>query len=282
MGVRLGRVGGVVLLAFLAVAVLGPVISPYEPGARSGLPFEGPSADHLLGTDDVGHDLFSEVLAGSRISLVVGVTSAALATVIGVSVGVVAGYRRGWIDAFLMRAVDLALVLPVVALVIVLATYLGPGLRGQVLTLSMLLWASSARTVRAQVLSTRARLYVDATRSFGARSAYVMRRHIVPAVVPLAMVALVRAVTAAILLEASLSFLGLGDPLARSWGSIVHFATARGAFFTGAWLWWIVPPGLCIALVATGFAFVGVWFEERADPRLARGTPGAAGPGRWG
>ena len=273
-GRPLAVAGAVLVAAFLAVALLAPWIAPHEPDVRSGLPFESPSGEHLLGTDDVGYDILSEVIWGARVSLTVGISAALLAVVAGGLLGLVAGQRRGWLDAVLMRGVDLALALPFVPLLIVLATYLGRGLDNQALALSLFLWAHPARVVRAQVLSIRERLYVTSARTFGASRGYVLRRHLVPAVTPLLISEFVRAVTLAILLEATLGFLGLGDPLQRSWGSIVHFATARGAFLTGAWKWWIVPPGLCVALVASGFAFLGTALEERVDPRLARAAPG--------
>ena len=270
----LGVAGFVVIAMFFLMAVFAPLLAPHEPDIRSGLPFEEPSRDHPLGTDDVGYDLLSEVIWGARVSLAVGVAAATVAVVAGAVVGLVAGQRRGWLDDVLMRGVDLALALPFVPLLVVLAAYLGRGLPNEVLALALLLWAHPARVVRSQVLSLRQRLYVTAARTYGARPRYLLRRHLLPAVTPLLVAEFVRAVTLAILLEATLGFLGLGDPLQRSWGSIVHFATARGAFLTGAWRWWIVPPGACVALLAAGFAFVGVWVEERVDTRLARAAPG--------
>ena len=272
----MGVTGLVIIGVFAAIAVLAPVLAPYEPDVRSGLPFERPGRHHLLGTDDVGYDLLSELLWGARVSLGVGVAAGIVAVVVGGLVGMIAGQRRGWVDAVLMRGVDLSLALPFVPLLIVLAAYLGQGLENEVLALGVLLWAHPARVVRSQVLSIRQRVYVTCARAYGARSPYLLRRHVLPAVTPLLIAEFVRAVTVAVLLEATLGFLGLGDPLQRSWGSIVHFATARGAFLTGAWLWWILPAGLCVALVAGGFAFVGVWIEERVDVRLARAAPGAA------
>ena len=277
----IGLLGLVVVVGFVVVAVFAPLLAPHAPDVRSGLPFERPSRHHLLGTDDVGYDLLSELLWGARVSLGVGVSAAVVAVVVGGLVGMVAGQRRGWLDAVLMRGVDLSLALPFVPLLIVLAAYLGQGLRNQVFALGLLLWAHPARVVRSQVLSLRQRLYVTSARTYGAPPRYILRRHLLPAVTPLLVAEFVRAVTIAVLLESTLGFLGLGDPLQRSWGSIVHFATARGAFLTGAWLWWIVPAGLCVALVAGGFAFVGVWVEERVDVRLARAAPGV-GPSRLG
>lgn len=269
----LGWVGIVLIALFGAVALLGPAIAPYDVAERAGRPLQEPSTDYPLGTDDVGYDILSELIHGTRTSVLVGVSAAALATAIGTTVGLVAGYRRGWTDFGAMRLVDLSVVLPVVPLLIVLATYLDRSTRTQVVIVALVLWAGTARVIRAQVLITRDRDHVRAARSFGARTHHVLRRHLVPAVTPLVIVEMVRAVQVAVLLEASLSFLGLGDPVQRSWGSVIHFATVRGAFFTGAWKWWIVPPGACIALLVVGFAFAGLWLEERADPRLARLRP---------
>lgn len=138
--------------------------------------------------------------------------------------------------------------------------------------IGVLLWAEAARVIRSQVLSTRNRLYVDAARTFGSSTAKLLKRHIVPSVAPLVVMEFVHLVKIAVILEASLGFLGLGDPVVKSWGTIVHYATARGSFLTGAWKWWLVPPGLCIAVVVVAFAFVGLWFEEEADPRLSAAT----------
>ena len=130
------------------------------------------------------------------------------------------------------------------------------------------IWARTAREIRAQVLSLRERCYVTASRAMGARAHYVVARHVAPAVAPLVVPQLVRAANAAILLDASLGFLGLGDPAAKSWGTTLYYANARSAFLMDAWLWWVLPPGLCIAAVVLGFALVGYALEERARPRL--------------
>lgn len=270
----LAMVGSVVLALFGVLAVFGSAIAPFDAGERAGRPFLEPSADHLLGTDDVGHDILSELIGGAQVSLLTGLVAAAIAVVGGGLLGAVSGYRRGAIDATLMRIVDFALVIPAVPLIIVLATYLERGMRSQILVAAVLLWAEPARIVRSQVLSVRERTHVLAARTFGARGPYLVRRHIVPSIAPLLISQFVRVVSIAILFEVALSFVGLGDPVRRSWGSMIQFATERGAFLTGAWKWWIVPPGLCIAVVVCGFAFVGLGLEERLDRRLARGAAG--------
>ena len=262
------------LAVFGLLAVFGSAIAPYDARERAGRPFLEPSRDHLLGTDDVGHDILSELVGGARVSLLIGVAAAAIAVVIGGLVGAVSGYRRGTIDAALMRTVDFALVVPTIPLLIVLASYLERGMRSQILVVAVLLWAEPARIVRSQVLSLRERTHVLAARTYGARGPYLVRRHVVPAVAPLLIAQFVRVVSIAILFEVALSFVGLGDPVRRSWGSMIQFATDRGAFLTGAWKWWIVPPGLCVAAVVCSFAFVGLALEERLDRRLARDATG--------
>lgn len=270
----LGTVGAVVLLLFGLLAVFGSAIAPYEARERAGRPFLEPSRDHLLGTDDVGYDILSELIGGARVSLLIGLAAAAIALVVGGLLGAVSGYRRGMVDAAVMRAVDFALVIPTIPLLIVLASYLERGMRSQILVVAIILWAEPARIVRSQVLSLRERTHVLAARTYGARGPYLVRRHILPAITPLLIAQFVRVVSVAILFEVALSFVGLGDPVRRSWGSMIQFATGRGAFLTGAWKWWIVPPGLCVVLVVTSFAFVGLALEERVDRRLARGAAG--------
>ena len=167
-----------------------------------------------------------------------------------------------------MRFVDVLLALPFLPLMIVLGVYVGPGLVTEIIVIGAVIWARTAREIRSQVLSLRERSYVAAARAMGARNGYLLTRHLAPAVAPLVIPQLVRAANVAILLEASLSFLGLGDPAAKSWGTMLYYANARSAFLMDAWLWWVLPPGLCIMAVVLGFALVGYALEERARPRL--------------
>ncbi len=245
----MGVTGLVIIGVFAAIAVLAPVLAPYEPDVRSGLPFERPGRHHLLGTDDVGYDLLSELLWGARVSLGVGVAAGIVAVVVGGLVGMIAGQRRGWVDAVLMRGVDLSLALPFVPLLIVLAAYLGQGLENEVLALGVLLWAHPARVVRSQVLSVRQRVYVTSARAYGARSPYLLRRHVLPAVTPLLIAEFVRAVTVAVLLEATLGFLGLGlPPPTPDWGTMV--ADARDFISRSPWA--ALFPAAAIASLVVG------------------------------
>jgi len=271
--IRLGAVGalGLGLLTLLVlVGTFAPWVAPYDPEETTGAPFEAPSRTHLLGTNDVGQDLLSELIYGVRISLTIGFLAAVMAITIGTLVGVVAGSAGGWVDAALMRAVDIVLVVPFLPLMILLAAYLGPSFWNVILVIGVLVWARPARVIRAQVLSLKSLDFVEAARVLGASPGRILRRHVLPGVLSLSLAQFILAASNAILIEASLSFLGLGDPTAKSWGSTLYYAQVRSAFLSGAWRWWVLPPGLLITTAVLGFAFTGVALEETLNPRLRR------------
>lgn len=265
---RLGVFGATVVVIMITTAIFAPLIAPYDPKERVGIPFQPPSSEHWLGTNDVGQDLFSELIFGSRVSLTVGLVAALVALVIGTTVGILAGYYPKRLGAVLMRAVDVVLILPFLPLLIVLAAYLGRSLTNTIIVIGALIWAGPARVIRSQVLSLRSRDYVLAAQTMGAPDRWSIFRHVLPRTALLATGTFVRAVSGAILLEAALSFLGLGDPIQKSWGSILFWAQARGAFLTDAWLWWVLPPGLMIMFASLGFALIAFAMEERINPRL--------------
>ncbi len=267
-GTLLGRIGAATLILFVVAAVFAPVLAPYDPTLRTAQPFAAPSFAHLLGANDVGQDILSELIFASRLSLTVGIVTACLATVLGATVGVVSGYLRGPVDGVLMRGVDVILSLPFLPLMIVLAAFLGQNTTNLILVIGLLIWARPARLIRSQVLSVRESGHVQAARAMGATHGYVMIRHILPRITPLVAAQFVRTANVSIMLEASLAFLGLSDPFQKSWGAILFYANARSAFLADAWLWWVLPPGLCIAAVVVSFAFLGYALEERVDSRL--------------
>ena len=178
------------------------------------------------------------------------------------------GFYPRVLGSFLMRTVDIVLILPFLPLLIILAAYLGRSLLNTVLVIGILIWAGSARVIRSQVLSLTRRDYVVAARAMGASDLHVIVKHVLPLTLLLAIGEFVQATAGAILLEASLSFLGLGDPLQKSWGAILYWAQVRGAFLTPAWQWWVLPPGLMIMAAALGFALIGFALEQRVNPRL--------------
>ena len=270
---RLGVVGAAMLLVALLLAVFAPLVAPYDPEARVNVTlediFQKPSGEHLLGTDDRGKDVLSSLIYGTRVSLLVGFTAAAIAIFIGAIVGIVAGYQRGWVGSALMRITDFFLVIPDLALMIVLVAIAGPSLGTIILVIGLLGWTGTARLVRAQTLSVRERKYVLRAKAVGAGDAHVLRRHILPAVLPLMLANLVLVVSIAILEESSLAFLGLGDPTVISWGQMLNFAFERGAVSAGAW-WALLAPGFAIVWVVLGTTLLGTALEDAVNPRLKR------------
>lgn len=255
-------VGAVLLVFIIGSAVFAPWLAPFSPTERVAAPFLPPSDTHRLGTNDVGQDILSELIFGARTSLLVGATAAGVSIGLGIVAGVVAGYYGGWVDRVVMRIVDVILTLPFLPLLIVLAAFVGPHLVTLILVIGMVSWARPARIIRAHVLITRTLPYLEAARALGSGHVWRMRRHLVPAVLPLAFGQFLLAASGAILIEASLSFLGLGDPTAKSWGTMLYYAQARSAFLTGTWLWWVIPPGLCIAVTVLSMALLGMAAEK--------------------
>lgn len=265
----LGWAGAGLLLAVTSMAVLAPLLAGHDPQVVTGLPFERPSSEHLLGTDDIGRDIAAQLVYGARISLAIAFLSAIVATSLGAAVALIAGYFRGIAEGVLMRLVDVTLAFPFLPLVIVLAAFLGRGLLITVLVIAAVTWARPARVLRSQVVKVRQYQHVVAAQAMGAHPAYVIVRHVLPRILPLAVAQFVRVANVAVLLEASLAFLGLGDLTQDSWGTILYYANSHNAILTDAWLWWILPPGLALAATILGLALVGYRVEEWADPRLA-------------
>ncbi|WP_170006405.1 ABC transporter permease [Bacillus fonticola] len=268
---NLGLFGIGILILFIFIAIFAPIIAPFDPNDRVDIPLLPPDGTYLLGTNDVGQDIFSELIFGTRISLLIGVIAAFISIAIGCLVGIVSGYFGGKVDSFLMRVVDLILVVPFLPLMILLAAFIGPSFWNIILVISVLAWASPARVIRSQVLSLKTKGYVEAAQSIGSSIRTILFKHLLPGVIPIALAQFVMAASNSILTEASLSFLGLGDPFSKSWGTILYYAQARGAFLTGAWIWWILPPGVLITTLVVGFAFTGYAMEEVLNPRLRKG-----------
>ncbi|MEN6469990.1 MAG: ABC transporter permease [Clostridiaceae bacterium] len=267
---RLGVTGLVIICLFILMAVFAPLIAPFDPYERVGAPFEKPNAQFWLGTNDIGQDIFSEIVYGTRISLIMGLSAAIMAITIGGLVGLIAGYYGGKVDAALMRAVDVVLVIPSTPLMILIAAFIGPSFWNVVFVIGFLSWAGPARVVRSQVLTIKNRGYIEAVRTLGGKPKYVILKHILPMSLSIIISQLILMSSRAILTEASLSFLGLGDPTNKSWGIVLYYAQARSAFLTNSWVWWILPPGLMITLLVLSFAYVGNAMEEIVNPKLRR------------
>ena len=263
-----GAAGLAMILGLIIMALFAGQLAPYDPVERVGRPFEKPSAAHWLGTNDIGQDILSELIYGARVSLSIGVVASLVAMLIGTTVGLLAGYYPRALGQVLMRGVDIILILPFLPLLILLAAYLGRSLFNTIIVIGLLIWAGTARIIRAQVLTIAQQDYVLAARTIGASDFHIITQHILPQVLLLAIGQFVQATSGAILLEASLSFLGLGDPLQKSWGAVLYWAQVRGVFLTPAWQWWVLPPGVLISLAVLGFALIGFALEQKVNPRL--------------
>ncbi len=269
---RLALTGVVLLTFFLVVGIFAESLAPHGPRERhyddAGRirRLEPPSLAHPFGTTDVGRDIFSQVILGTRTALIVGFLAALLVTLVGAVVGIVAGYYGGWPDAVLMRIVDFFYAIPFIPFAIVLAAILQPSIWNIILAVSLLTWRTVARIVRSQVLSIAQRPYIKAARVAGAGHTRIMTRYILPNVLPLVLLEMAFMVNWAIMAEASIAFLGFGDPRLTSWGQILHLNFVSG-YWRIAW-WWTVPPGLAIILLLLSIFFVARALEAVVDPRL--------------
>ncbi|WP_088286299.1 ABC transporter permease [Kineosporia sp. A_224] len=265
-----GGVAGLVILGFFVVlALLAPLLFPAETleVTRTTQPkLASPYAGYPFGTDRYGISVLALVAWGARISLLVGISATVISMVLGTLVGIASGHFRNLLGAVLERLTDWFLVIPFLPLVIVLATVLGSSILNVVVVIGITSWPATARLVRAQTLSIEARPYVERSRALGAGEWHLMTRHVLPNVMPLVLANTTLTVAVAIASETTLSFLGLGDPFAVSWGKILDDAFGAGAITAGAW-WYLVPPGVCVVLVVLAFTLLGRALEEVLDPR---------------
>ena len=267
LATRRGKFALAVLGLFIFLAIFGDAIAPDDPDASSLDVLAPPSSDHWFGTTETGADVFSQVLAGARVSIVVGFAAAIISAVLGAAVGLLSGYFGGWTDRILDALENWFLVIPTLPLMIVLASLLDPSLTVLIVVIGLTSWAGTGRIVRAQVLTLRERAFVERARALGAGDGYILKTHILPNTLPLIFANTVLIVAVAILSEAALAFLGLGDPTSISWGTMLENAFTSGAPSAEAW-WYVIPPGLCITVLVLAIAILGYLFEEHINPRL--------------
>ena len=265
---RKARVGLVIIGLDILIAVFAPLIAPHSPTATTFTPYSGPSAANWFGTTGNGQDVFSQMLYGARVSLLVGLGAGALATLVAVSIGLVAGYRPGPIDEGLSFVTNLALVIPGLPLMIILAAYLqGRSVLTILLVVAFTSWATGARVIRSQASTLRNRDFVTLAVFSGERLFRIVFREILPNMTSLVTASFFGAATAAIMAEASLEFLGLGNPSTVSWGTILYYAQQQNALLTGQWVL-VFAPGLAIALLAVSFTLVNFGVDALSNPRL--------------
>jgi peptide/nickel transport system permease protein len=263
-------IGVVIIVFFVAVALLAPWLAPYGVTEKVGPVFEPPSADHPLGLDDAGVDMLSLMMWGARVSLVVGFAAALVAMLIGGTIGLLSGYFGGKTDTVLMRMTDYFLVIPDIPLMLVAAAIWGRSLSNIVIIIGVIYWTTTARLIRSQVISLRQRVYVKRASAVGAGHGRILFRHILPQVTPLIVANTVLTVAIAIFAETAIAFLGLGDPTLTSWGKLIENAFSHNAITVDAW-WAIVPPGVAVALVILGCTMLGQAIEDTLNPRLRVG-----------
>ncbi len=262
---RGAMLGACAVLFFVAVAILAPVIAPYDPLATSwSLVRKPPTLLHPFGTDEIGRDVLSRIIWGARASLLAGVVSVSISLAFGVPLGLIAGYMGGLVDGVLMRVTDALLACPFLILAIALASFLGPNLLNAMVAIGISAMPAFIRLARAQVLAAKVEDYVEAARAVGNPHLRILLRHILPNILAPLMVQATLAIAAAIIAEASLSFLGLGQqPPAPSWGSMLN--TAKNFLAQAPWMaWW---PGLAIFIVVLSFNLLGDGLRDALDPR---------------
>lgn len=266
-----GIAGLVILTGFLFAAVLGPLlISPDKLDVTKvdGPLLAPPESGYPLGTDENGRSVLTLVIWGARTSLTIGIAATFMTVLIGGTIGLVAGHYQGRIGSALMHLTDWFIVLPGLPLAIALSVVLGQGSLSIIIAIAVTSWTGTARLVRAQTLAVGARPFIERATALGASKRQVMTRHVLPNVVPLIVVSSILTIASAILAEAALTFLGLGDPTTVSWGSMLNSAFSQGAITIGAW-WYLLTPGIAILLVVLGFTLTGRALEDALNPHLA-------------
>ena len=265
-------IGLALITAFILLAVLAPVIAPYGPfevvyeADRSVVRLSPPSWRNWFGTTNQGMDVYSQILWGSRVALAVGLLSALGSVLLGTLIGLVSGYFGGWIDEVLMRATDVAFGIPFLPFALVVISFAQPSLTLVILLVIFFLWRTTARVIRAQVLTPKTRPFIWAAKAAGAGHTKILFLHIAPNVLPLSFLYVAIGVQTGVMLEAALSFLGFGDPHVQSWGIMLNAAFQAGAM-RSAW-WWVLPPGLALSAFVMAIFMMTRAYEEILNPRL--------------
>ncbi|HNX16969.1 MAG TPA: ABC transporter permease [Methanoregula sp.] len=256
-----------VLCAYIVVALCAPLLTPYSPTEITGSPLQSPGDNHPLGTNDLGQDIFSQLVYGARITLLYGFCAALLSVFISTSIGIVIGYYGGFADELVSRAIDIFMPIPVFPLLIVLTAFFSPG----ILTISLLMGILGSihgiRIIRSQVLSLAQTNFVEGARAIGAPDFYIMSRHILPNVMPLVMAKFVSSSQRMLVMGVGLSFIGMWDTTTVDWGTMIQKSYTSGGMALGLW-WWLLPPGIAVVGISLALAMIGYSFEEKFNPRV--------------
>lgn len=255
--------GLAITLFFLLVAVLAPVIAPYDPHAM-GIPYIKPCAEHLLGTNDVGQDIFSELIHGTRVSMFIGLFTACVVMVISVTLALLAGYYQGLADKLITGLTNVTMGLPSLALTVLLVAYLNPGKLSVIISISLTAWTGISRVLRSRVIQISEMPFIKIEKSLGVRDSIIMVKHIIPNLKDIILSRAALAVSSAMMTEAGLSFLGLGDYGEKSWGSILHYAFYQNGVIRNFY-WWYLPPIICTSIAVLGFMLLGYYGFQRKE-----------------
>ena len=256
--------GILIILFFACMAIFAPLLTPYDPEALLGPAYLKPSAEHILGTNDVGQDIFAELVYGARVSLKIGLVAAAAVTFIGSTVGMVSGYYKGVVDKLFTILTNVAMTIPGLPLTILLVAFLETGMTGMIVAICITSWAGTARVTRARVLQIRELPFIQTERMLGVPSIKILYKHILPNISDIILTRAAMSVGSAMMTETSLSFLGLGSFNAKSWGNILHYAFYRNGVLNNQW-WWYLPPIVCISACMLGFVMISYYGKSRAQ-----------------
>lgn len=276
----LGKTGVILLIIFMFMAAasffiphIDPMYDPMtgiDPLIKKSTP---PSFQHWLGTDNVGRDLFAQLMEGAKVAFIVGLSSAFISIVLGTVIGMISGYAGGIIDVILMRTADIIMIMPSLVILLILASLFGQfNIWIIVFIIAIMRWPAVSRVIRSQTLSLKSRPFIEASKVAGASYIRIIFRHIMPNVLPLAFLYMTFRVTSAILVEAALSFLGFGDPSQVSWGMMLQWVWKSGHMFQAPY--WLLPPGICISFLTLSFYMLGRAMDEVLDPRLRKEEDG--------
>ena len=256
-----------VLCIYIVIALAAPLIAPEGPTAITGKPLQPPDNRHIFGTNNIGQDIFAQLVYGARITLLFGFCSALLSVVISTSVGIVIGYYGGIVDEIVCRVIDVVMPIPMFVLLIVLTTFFSPGVLQVSLLMGLLGSVYGIRIMRSQVLSIAQTSYVEGAKAIGASDFQIMYRHILPNVMPVVMVKFVSSSQHLLVMGVGLSFIGLWDTSTVDWGTMIQNAYSQGGLALGLW-WWILPPGIAVIGISLALAMIGYSFEEKFNPRV--------------
>lgn len=260
---RAGIAGGVIVAFFVLVAVLADWIAPYDPSAL-GTAYLPPSAEHWLGTNDLGQDIFSELIYGTRVSLILGVFSALIVTTVGTVLALVSGYFGGKVDRVITAVTNVAMAVPSLPLTMLLIAYLKSGMSSLIIAISITAWTGTARILRSRVRQICEQPYIKIEKTMGVRAPVILFKHILPNLKDILLTRMALSVSSAMTTESGLSFLGLGTYGQKSWGNILHFAFFRNSILREQ-VWWYLPPIVCIIVATLGFMLIGYYGQQRSE-----------------